>query len=364
MGIAHRTTVFIPSHNEEDSLPTTLTSLLNRGFGRIVVVSDNSTDGTVQVARSFGVDVFETVGNTDKKAGALNQALSHYLPQMDESDFAFCIDADTSLGEDFMTVAQSTFEDDPALVAIGGVFKGEAPTNPLELAQFNEYARYGREVERTKRTMVLSGTSSLMKVWILREIAKARGTLIPGTVGDYYDQKALTEDNELTLAIKTLGYRVASPEECSVTTELMPTIRTLHNQRVRWYRGALENLYTYGLTKVTLRYWFQQFMLVWGSLMIALLLVVTPSSVLMFGFQTSTFWLIITLIFLVERTVTVWNRTTWQGRVMAILIIPELIYCILLYGAFLHGAALSITKVESQWHHVQKEDTNVQRISA
>ena len=42
----------------------------------MVVVADNCTDDTADIARKNGAEVFTTVGNTEKKAGALNQALS------------------------------------------------------------------------------------------------------------------------------------------------------------------------------------------------------------------------------------------------------------------------------------------------
>ncbi len=51
---------------------------------------------------------------------------------------------------------------------------------------------------------------------------------------------------------------MVSPRECPVVTELMPTWRTLWGQRLRWQRGALENLGAYGLTRQTFRYWAQQ----------------------------------------------------------------------------------------------------------
>ncbi len=73
-----------------------------------------------------------------------------------------------------------------------------------------------------------------------------------------YDTAALTEDNELTLAIKSLGGLMASPNGCRVVTELMPTWRNLWTQRLRWQRGALENLGAYGPAPTMLRYWAQQ----------------------------------------------------------------------------------------------------------
>jgi cellulose synthase/poly-beta-1,6-N-acetylglucosamine synthase-like glycosyltransferase len=54
-----------------------------------------------------------------------------------------------------------------------------------------------------------------------------------------YDTVALTEDNELTIALKSLGALMISPAQCTVITELMPSWRTLWSQRLRWQRGAL-----------------------------------------------------------------------------------------------------------------------------
>ncbi|UMG91904.1 glycosyltransferase [Nocardioides sp. TF02-7] len=64
-------TVLIPAHDEEGCLAATLESLLgqSRRPERVIVVADNCTDDTVAIAEEAGVEVFETSGNTDKKAG-------------------------------------------------------------------------------------------------------------------------------------------------------------------------------------------------------------------------------------------------------------------------------------------------------
>ncbi len=64
----------------------------------------------------------------------------------------------------------------------------------------------------------------MIRGYALRAVAEARGPLIPGTAGQVYDTLALTEDNELTLALKTLGARMTSPPQCRVTTELMTDV--------------------------------------------------------------------------------------------------------------------------------------------
>jgi hypothetical protein len=68
--------VLIPAHNEEATIGRNLHALLTqtRVPDRIVVVADNCTDRTEEIARRYrGVTVMRTVGNTERKVGALNQ---------------------------------------------------------------------------------------------------------------------------------------------------------------------------------------------------------------------------------------------------------------------------------------------------
>ncbi len=77
-----RLTVLIAAHNEEQSIGATLDSVLaqERVADRIVVAADNCTDATAEIALLKGLGsarpflVHETVDNTHKKSGALNQA--------------------------------------------------------------------------------------------------------------------------------------------------------------------------------------------------------------------------------------------------------------------------------------------------
>jgi hypothetical protein len=71
-------TVLVPAHDEADRILHTLAGLRRQTLPptRIVVVADNCSDDTVPLALSAGAEVYETVGNRHKKAGALNQAWS------------------------------------------------------------------------------------------------------------------------------------------------------------------------------------------------------------------------------------------------------------------------------------------------
>jgi len=76
-------------------------------------VADNCTDGTVAVAREFGVETFETEDNEHKKGGALNQALAKTLPSMGPDDVAMVMDADTRIGPRYLQTAAARFDADP-----------------------------------------------------------------------------------------------------------------------------------------------------------------------------------------------------------------------------------------------------------
>ena len=317
---------------------------------RIVVVADNCTDETTELARAEGVEVLETVNNKFKKAGGLNQALSRILPTLGENDIVMIVDADTALDQGFLKEARRRFESDRALMAVGGLFYGESGSGWLGQYQRNEYTRYSRDIYRRRgRVFVLTGTASAFRPRGLRTVAESRGTLIPGRQGDVYDTAALTEDNELTLALKSLGGLMVSPNECSVVTEVMPTWRELWHQRLRWQRGALENLGAYGVTPQTTRYWFQQLGIGYGALALgAYFAVIIITFLARDQWIWYPFWMLLGLLFMIERVLTVW-KSTWFARFVAALLIPELIYASYLNLVFLKGVVDILLAKQAHW---------------
>jgi cellulose synthase/poly-beta-1,6-N-acetylglucosamine synthase-like glycosyltransferase len=350
-------TVLIPAHNEEMCLETTLRSLLEQSHRpkRIVVVADNCTDTTVDIARTLGADVFETSGNQHKKAGALNQALARILPNQGDNDLVMAMDADTTLDDGFLEAAVWRMTDDRALMAIGGLFYGDEGSGLLGQFQRNEYIRYAREIRRRRgRVFVLTGTASLFRPRALRTVAAERGRSLPGVPGDYYDTVVLTEDNELTLALKSLGALMISPLACTVVTEVMPTWQALWAQRLRWQRGALENLGAYGVRPQTLRYWAQQLGIGYGVialstyLLLILLMVISLDAWVWFPF-----WLGIGLVFTVERVVTVW-RGGLRARILAATLFPELGFALYLNVIYVKGIVDITMGRRAAWQHVVK----------
>jgi poly-beta-1,6-N-acetyl-D-glucosamine synthase len=300
----------LPAHNEGKNIVSAIEGLQAQTSppDQIIVVADNCTDDTATLAYEAGATVFETVGNRHKKAGGLNQVLSSILPALNGNDVVLIQDADSILDSVFIENALPYVHSDK-YGAVGGVFRGEGGNGFVGHLQRNEYARYARDVRNLGGLcLVITGTAALFRADILREVSQGRlnGTLPAGDArGGVYDTTVLTEDNEITFAVKTLGYDVISPKGCYLVTEIMPTWTDLWHQRLRWKRGAVENCLQYGLTKITWRYWGRQFVTLLGVIVTLAYLATIVYAVATWSFNLQWLWLAVTAIFMVERAVTV-----------------------------------------------------------
>ncbi|MGW2768314.1 glycosyltransferase [Streptomyces sp. NPDC001275] len=345
-----RLAVLIPAHNEQDRVAAAIEGLWrqSRRPDLIVVVADNCTDDTAHIAVAHGAQVFHTQGNTHKKAGALNQAIAWVLPHLDDRDLLLVQDADTVLNPWFAETALATFN--RKVGAVGGVFYGEEGGGLLGLLQRMEFHRYAWELERTGgKAQVLTGTGTMFRARVLREVRAARRAGVIGGGNGYYSLASLTEDDEMTKAVKTLGYRAMSPAGCAVTTEVMPTLGKLWHQRLRWQRGALENLRDYGWTRVTARYFLQQFLMGFGALSFLVYLTFMTTSIALYGPPgLSPVWTSIGLIFVVEKVVSV-RRAGPLPMLVALLMIPEMLYDLFQHAVYFSSLWGLLRRSEEKW---------------
>ena len=227
-----RIVVLVPAHDEATLVGEALESLAaqTRIPDEVIVIDDRSADLTRVVALGHDVVVMSTVDNLDRKAGALNQVLDLILPGLTDNDAVMTMDADSSISPGFISEAALRLREPEGSGArvggVGAVFLGHPVHGAMGNLQDNEDVRYAREIGRRHgRADVLTGTATLFSVRALRDVQRARvaGDLPRGE--GVYSTQALTEDNELTLALKHLGYRCVSPKECTVGTEVMSTTR-------------------------------------------------------------------------------------------------------------------------------------------
>jgi biofilm PGA synthesis N-glycosyltransferase PgaC len=316
----------VPAYNEVAELPLAIDALRRqtRPPDHIAVIINNPRDRIVEVGRSTGVECHVIEHCPDLKAGALNEALDLLMPGLDDGDVVLVQDADSYLDPEFIERGLAAYVDDVG--GVGGVFRGriDAPARwrrAVQAFQANEYARYELDIRRRRgKVLVLTGTATLLRAGILREVIAARiDGRLPGKP-QVYDTDVLTEDNELSFALMHLGYRIASPKGCTLTTETMPTWRTLAKQRLRWKRGALENLFQYGWTPATRSYWWRQFLGIAG-LVASSAYVVGMLASLIVGIKLSPIWIVVGALFSVERVVTVRRRGPRAMAVSALVVI-------------------------------------------
>ncbi|MEU1409664.1 glycosyltransferase family 2 protein [Streptomyces sp. NPDC005728] len=344
-----RIVALIPAHNEASRIGAAIAALRaqSRQPERIVVVADNCTDATADNARRAGATVVESAGNRHKKAGALNQALDQVLHGLAGDDLILVQDADTTLVPSFVASAVEAIGSDVG--AVGGIFYGEMGGGLLGVLQRIEFQRYAREIARRGyRADVLTGTATVFRVSTLRQIRQARLDGLIGGGTSYYSLASLTEDDEITKAVRTIGYRTVSPAGCRVVTEVMATVPKLWHQRMRWQRGALENLRDYGWTRVTAPYFVRQALMGLSVLALALYLVFTAWMLARGRPEFSPFWAAVGLVFVAEKVVTA-RGTGLKSQLLAGTLAIELVYDLFQHAVYVRSLWDMARRREERW---------------
>lgn len=226
-----RVVALIPAHNEAEQIVETLASLRGQSYPveRVVVLVDNCTDDTVAVARRAGAEVYETVENSAKKAGALNQGMQVLAGDWRHWDYLLQMDADTILERQFVENAVGELEDDAGLAGVCARFLTKTYRGLLPWLQRMEYQRLGwRTAHRRHKVHCLSGTATLLRYPALPE--------------QPWDERSLGEDHALTLDLLERGWRVKRGDRSIAWTETKQTLGGFWRQRLRRARGTLDEL--------------------------------------------------------------------------------------------------------------------------
>lgn len=356
--IKRRVVVLIPARNEGKSIGNTIKSVhcQNYPVDEIVVVANNcdTDDKTADIAKNMGATVYEMFKNKHMKAGALNYALEKIIPNLKDEDCILVMDADTELSPNLIEKCIFRLNEDSEIGAVGSIFVGRETNSLLGWLQKMEFWRYKRQIHRNgNKAFVLSGTASVFLVKTLKAVKDARNKkLLPFGGGGYYDVVGLTEDNEITLSILSLDYKCLTADVTSMT-DVMETIPSLRKQRERWYKGALVNLKSFGIKlpwHLKWTYWTQQLGLFFSLIITIMLYLVWGFLLINYGGIEITWWWLIPLTILaMERTISVW-QLGWKARLLAVSVIPEQIYSILLLLFYGIGLINFIFGRKGQWH--------------
>jgi poly-beta-1,6-N-acetyl-D-glucosamine synthase len=223
--------VVVPAHNEEMVIAAAVEALLAQDYPalRIHVVSDGSTDRTVEIARGFatrGVVVHELTTNVGKSG-----ALQHVLNRIDTELF-LVVDADTRTRPDAIRKLVQQF----AGRRVGGV-TGHARvgnvTSPLTAMQCMEYAVIVGLAKRAEQfwggLYTVSGAAACFRTEALR------------AVGGWTVATA-TEDIEISWRLQRAGWLLAYDPRALFFIQAPVRLRALYRQRRRWAQGMVEVL--------------------------------------------------------------------------------------------------------------------------
>jgi len=234
-----KVTVLIPAFNEEKVIVATIERILASDYSNleVLVIDDGSKDHTAYIARSHfmnearvGVISIPNGG----KANALNIGLANA-----QGAVVVALDADTQFETTTISRLVRWFTD-PAIGAVAGNAKVGNRINMITRWQALEYI-----VAQNLERRALSALDTL--------------TVVPGAVGAWrrdvlrelggFPADTLAEDQDLTIAIQTQGYRVHFDPTAIAWTEAPATVRGLAKQRFRWAYGTLQCLWKYrGIT--------------------------------------------------------------------------------------------------------------------
>ncbi len=223
--------VIVPAYNEEKVVVQTITSLLNQQYDgplEIVVVDDGSSDDTADICEeAYGAHPMVSVYRKQNggKASALNYGISRA-----RHEIVIGLDADTVFDAD--TVAELVQPlSDPRVAAVAGNAKVGNRINLVTRWQALEYV--------TSQNLDRRAFSLLDCI-----------TVVPGAVGAWrrslvleaggFKEDTLAEDQDLTLAMRRMGYSVAYADGAIAYTEAPDTLRGLAKQRFRWSFGTLQ----------------------------------------------------------------------------------------------------------------------------
>lgn len=236
--------VIVPAYNEEKVICRTIDSLLASDYPNleIIVVDDGSLDKTLEIVREKFSDnpkaAIFTKANGGK-AEALNFGWRHA-----KGEIIVALDADTLFNKNTVGALVRRFADEK-IGAIAGNAKVGNRINIVTKWQALEYI--------TSQNLDRRAFASLNCI-----------TVVPGSVGAWrhdvlekiggFSTDTLAEDQDSTIQVRKLGYKIGYEENAIAWTEAPDSLRGLAKQRFRWSFGTLQCMWKHKNALLNPRY--------------------------------------------------------------------------------------------------------------
>jgi len=228
--------VIIPAYNEQDTLPHCLDSIVKLEYPlnklQIIMVNDQSTDNTLKVAEAFrkkhkDIDMKVITGKHQGKSGALNLGVKH-----SKYDLILTLDADVTLEKGTIKELVKPVHD-KSIAATNCIAVIKKPKNMIEQFQRIEFFLFN--LIRTSFSKVFDNS-----IWFLGAVACYKKEVLRKIGG--FKKDTLTEDMDICLEMYNSNYKIITVPHAVIVTKACPTVKSLFQQRMRWYYGALQAL--------------------------------------------------------------------------------------------------------------------------
>ncbi len=234
-------TVVVPAHNESGQIADTVASVLAADYPpslrRVIVLADNCTDDTAEVARQAGAQCLERSDPRQRGKGqALNWLFTTRQDLLDRTDAVVIVDADTQMDPEFLKQVSDSLSRE-GVQAVQGYYgasnirEGWRPAlMEAALAVFHHLRPLGRN--RLGATAGLRGNGMAFDAGLIRKLG--------------WPAFSIVEDVEFTLELLMQGIRVEYNPSAKVAGEMASGSYAARTQRSRWEGGRFGLLRTYG----------------------------------------------------------------------------------------------------------------------
>jgi cellulose synthase/poly-beta-1,6-N-acetylglucosamine synthase-like glycosyltransferase len=227
--------VLVPAHDEESGLPATLDGLRRqlRPEDRLVVVADNCTDRTAEVARAAGAEVVER-HDSERRGKGFALAAGVDALRAGPPDVVVVIDADCRAADGCLDrlVAEATATGRPVQAA----YTLEPPPGGRVRVQLSAYAFRFKNVirplglRRLGLPCLLTGSGMAFPWAVVRNAPLASGNIV--------------EDMRLGIDLALAGFPPRFLPLAEIAGDLPTGPRAARDQRQRWEHGHLKTLFT------------------------------------------------------------------------------------------------------------------------
>lgn len=225
--------VLVPAHDEERGIGGTVRALQAIDYPaplrRIVVVADNCSDRTAEVAAGHGADVLvRTDARRRGKGYALQFGIQHVLEETDWDALAV-VDADTTVSANLLNAFAASFEAGANVVQAAYLPRsaGRGPVAVITEVAFTAFhVVRSRARERLGLSCGLRGNGMAFRRTTLAHVS--------------HTAFSRTEDLEFGVMLGLAGERVAFAGDATVCGDMPEHRGAVTTQRSRWIGGRVE----------------------------------------------------------------------------------------------------------------------------